>query len=98
MIIAAIITTLLSAAAYGYLIRRMSAPEDRRMLLLAVLVMLPLQPLTFYLVRLPLHGLLQSILGQGLTLNIISLFYAPVTEEPAKWLVLLVPFVRRSLT
>ena len=32
-----------------------------------------------------------------LSLTTLALFYAPLTEEPAKWLVLLLPFVRRGL-
>ena len=60
--------------------------------------MLPMQPLAFYLVRMPLHGLLTAFLGDGPLLTAVSLTYAPLTEEPAKWLVLLVPAVRRALT
>ena len=98
IIIAAIITALLAAAAYGFLIYRITTPLDRRVVLVAVLVTLPLQPLAFYLVRMPLHRLLTSAIGPGELLTTISLFYAPLTEEPAKWLVLLVPYVRRRLS
>lgn len=94
VIIAACVTTLLAAAAFGYLIRRMTAPEDRRVALIAVLVMLPMQPLTFYLVRMLLHDALEALLGKGALLTVITLFYAPLNEEPAKWLVLLIPFIR----
>lgn len=98
ILIAAAITTLLAAAAYGWLIRRVTASQDRRVALVAALVMLPMQPLAFYLVRLPLHHALEAVLGKGAALNTVALFYAPLTEEPAKWLVLLVPFIRRRLT
>jgi hypothetical protein len=36
------------------------------------------------------------LLGSGV--QVVPTFYAPLTEEPAKWLVLLVPLVRRALT
>jgi RsiW-degrading membrane proteinase PrsW (M82 family) len=98
LIIAAVITTLLAATLYGYLIRRIAAPEDRRVVLVAALIMLPMQPLAFYLVRMPIHHALEAWLGHGPALTTISLFYAPLTEEPAKWLVLLIPYVRRRLT
>lgn len=96
--IAAVITTILSAAFYGFLIYRLALPQDRRWLLLAALCALPLQPLALVLVRAPLHLLLLKTLGIGPVLTTITLFYAPLTEEPAKWLVLLIPFVRRGLT
>jgi len=95
--IAAVITTVICTAFYGYLIFRMAAPQDRRWLLIAALCALPLQPLAFYAVRLPLHAWLTSVLAPGPLLTTLALFYAPLTEEPAKWLVLLLPFVRRGL-
>ena len=54
-------------------------PADRRWLLLAGVIALPLQPLAFYLVRLPLHAGLTAALGPGALLTAISLFYAPLT-------------------
>ena len=82
IIVAAIITTLLAAAAYGYLIRRITAPDDRRVVLIAALVALPLQPLAFYAVRMPVaHWLIVNI-GLGDLFTAISLFHAPLTEEP----------------
>ena len=97
IVIAAVITALLATAAYGYLLHRISAPADRRVVLFAVLVALPLQPLAFYLVRMPLLRWFTSAIGPGDALTTISLFYAPLTEEPAKWLVLLAPLIRRCL-
>ncbi len=98
IIVAAAITTALVVVLYGYIIARMSSRADRSLLVLAALVALPLQPLAFYLVRLPLHHALTGWLGAGALLTAISLFYAPLTEEPAKWLPLLVPAIRRRLT
>jgi hypothetical protein len=98
LIIAASITTLLAVALFGYLIWRITDPADRRIVLVAALVTLPLQPLAFYLVRMPLHRGLETLIGPGPALTTLSLFYAPLTEEPAKWLVLLIPLIRRGLT
>lgn len=95
--IAAAITTALAVAILQWPIRRLSEPHDRSALLLAVLLALPLQPLAFHLVRMPLHGMLQEALGAGVALTAISLLYAPLTEEPAKWLVLALPRLRRAL-
>jgi hypothetical protein len=95
--VAAVITTLAVVAFYGWLVIRLSAREDRRVLLLAALVALPLQPLAFYLVRLPLDGLVRSAIGADTAHAIATTFYAPLTEEPAKWLALLLPQVRRVL-
>lgn len=93
--IAAVITTALVVAFYGFLIYKLA--PDRRWLLLAGVIALPLQPLAFYLVRVPLIVGLNAALGPGALLTAISMFYAPLTEEPAKWLVLAVPAVRRRL-
>lgn len=95
--LAAIIATVAAVAFNGYLVHRLSATGDRRALLIAAIVALPLQPLAFYLVRLPLDGLLRSLIGTGMTYVAATTFYAPLTEEPAKWLVLAMPPVRRAL-
>jgi hypothetical protein len=89
--IAAVITAIAALALFGFLLRRASAPQDHRMLLLAGLIALPLQPLAYFFVRVPLDGLLSQVVGRGPVLTTLQLLYAPLTEEPAKWLVLLVP-------
>ena len=94
--IAAVVTTILSIGLYGLLLAKLAPAADRRWLLVAFLIALPLQPLAFYWMRMPLHAGLTSLLGPGALLTGITLFYAPLTEEPAKWLVL--SFVRRHLT
>ena len=75
----------------------MSARSDWGVLVLAAVVALPLEPLALYLVRLPLHGWLSATLGPSALLTALTLFYAPLTEEPAKWLTLLLPPIRRRL-
>lgn len=95
--IAAGLTTLLAIALLQWPIRRLSDPADRTTLLLAASLALPLSPLAFHLVRTPLHQALEAGLGPGVLLLAISLLYAPITEEPAKWLVLALPRLRRAL-
>jgi hypothetical protein len=95
LFIAACITTALALGGVAILLQRST---DRRALLLAFLVALPLQPLMFYALRLPVDGLLRSTFGIAAPwVTIGSLFYAPLTEEPAKWLTALVPIVRRAI-
>ena len=70
----------------------------RRPMALAFLVALPLQPLMIYAVRLPIDGLLRTTFGISAGwVTIVSLFYAPLTEEPAKWLTAAVPKVRHAI-
>ena len=96
--VAALITTAIALALYGALLKRLSNPSDRRLLMLAFGLALPLQPLAFYLVRLPLDAWLVGWLGKdsGLYLFLTTL-YAPLTEEPAKLLPLLVPLLYRNI-
>ncbi|MBY0533330.1 MAG: YhfC family intramembrane metalloprotease [Xanthobacteraceae bacterium] len=97
ILIAAIITTVLAIVVIGLLVRRLSKREDRSVLILAFFFALPAQPIAFYYIRLPLHELLTGLLGAGAFLTAITLFYAPVTEEIAKWLALGVPSIRKTL-
>jgi hypothetical protein len=97
ILIAAIITTVLAIIVVGLWIRKLSKREDRSVLILAFFFALPAQPVAFYYIRSPLHELLTSWLGAGALLTAITLFYAPVTEEVAKWLALGVPSIRKAL-
>jgi hypothetical protein len=94
LIIAAGITTAVALCGFVVLLRR---AQNRRPLLLAFLIALPLQPLAFYLIRLPLDGMLRTTFGIAGWVTIASLFYASLTEEPAKWLTAAVPYVRRAI-
>lgn len=96
--IAALITTIAVLLIFGTLAYKIKDKANERWLLLAFLIALPLQPLAFYFVRLPLNRLLVMILGSKSTLyEWITLFYAPLTEEPAKLVPLLVPFILRDI-
>jgi hypothetical protein len=95
--VAAVITTAVVLVGYGLLAWRLSSPGDRQGLLIAGLIALPLQPAFFVLLRMPIHHALTQLIGTGTLLTVISTFYAPLTEEPAKWIPLAVPPVRRLL-
>jgi len=95
LLIAAAITTALALTGFAILLGH---ADDRRAMTLAFLVTLPLSPLMVYLVRLPIDGLLRTSFGVSAGIvTIISLFYAPLTEEPAKWLAAAVPRVRLAI-
>ena len=94
LLIAAGLTTALALCGFAVLLFR---AENWRPLALAFAVALPLQPLAFYLVRLPIDGMLRTNFGLAGWVVIAALFYAPLTEEPAKWLTALVPAVRRAV-
>jgi hypothetical protein len=95
LITAAAITTAIALGGLALLLRRAA---DWRPLALAFVLALPLQPLVFYLVRLPLDGFVKTMFGLNEWVAALSMLYAPLTEEPAKWLVATVPAVRRAIT
>jgi hypothetical protein len=67
-------------------------------LFIAFLIVLPMQPLAFYLVRMPVNNFLVAKLGAASWLyQFISLWYAPLTEEPAKLVPLILPFIFRDI-
>lgn len=94
LFVAAAITTALALCGFAILLRR---SDDWRPMALAFAIALPLQPLMIYLVRLPIDGLLRNTFGIAGVVTIISLFYAPLTEEPAKWLTVAMPKVRQAI-
>lgn len=95
LFIAASITTALALGGFAALLRQ---SDERRAMLLAFVIALPLQPLMIYTLRLPVDGLLRTTFGISAgVVTIVSLFYAPLTEEPAKWLTAAVPKVRKAI-
>ena len=95
---AAIITAAAALATFGTLICKLKQPADTRLLWLAALLVLPMKPLAFYLVRVPLDHWLVAQLGSGsAAYRWIITLYAPLTEEPAKLLPLLLPAIRRDI-
>ncbi|MGH6770843.1 MAG: hypothetical protein ACRECO_17680 [Xanthobacteraceae bacterium] len=94
LLIAAGIATAVALCGFAVLLARSA---NRVPLVVAFLIALPLQPLVFYLVRLPVDGLLRTSYGIAGWVAIVSLFYAPLIEEPAKWLTAAMPVVRRAI-
>jgi DNA-directed RNA polymerase subunit RPC12/RpoP len=96
--IAAVLTTALAVAIFGTLIRKLRLPANPRLFWLAFLIVLPLEPASFYFVRVPLDHWLTGLLGRdSATLHWLATFYAPLTEEPAKLVPLLIPAIRRDI-
>ena len=95
----AILTTALAAVIFVPLIHKLPLPANERLLWLAVGLVLPLQPLVFYFARVPLDHWFAAQLGStSATYRWLTTFYAPLTEEPAKLVPLLVPFIYRDIS
>lgn len=94
----AVLTTGIAAVLFGIAIHKLRQPANERLLWLAFAIALPLQPIAFYAVRVPLDHWLAVHLGATSTAYqwLISL-YAPLTEEPAKLLPLLIPAILRDI-
>ena len=99
--IAALITSLLALAAVGTILWQVTQQQDRGLIVLLLVLSLPLSMATYYGVRKPLDRFLVAQFGKDSSvLTAIKLCYAPLTEEPAKLvplLVLLVPQFRGRL-
>jgi hypothetical protein len=88
--IAALITTLFALAVVGTFLWQVTQRQDRGLMLLLVVLCLPLSMSTFYGVRKPLDRYLAARLGDpSPALTALRLCYAPLTEEPAKLVPLL---------
>jgi hypothetical protein len=97
--IAAIVTTAGALAIFGSLIHKLRLPANERLLLLAALIALPMQPLAFYFVRVPLDNWLATQLVHGsMPYQWLISLYAPVTEESAKLVPLLIPAICRDIS
>ena len=94
----AVLTTAAAVAIFGTMIHKLRLPANERLLSLAATVALPLCPLAFFLVRLPLdHWLVAQLGATSAAYKWLATFYAPLTEEPAKLIPLLIPAIRRDL-
>src|SRR5262245_49683408 len=90
----AILTTAIAVGIFWPLIHYLRLPAKERFLWLAAILALPLQPLAFYYVRVPLDHWLAAYLGsKSVAYTWLRTFYAPLTEEPAKLLMLLIPAI-----
>lgn len=98
--IASIVTTALAVLAIGGFIKWRSDKTDIKLLVILFLIELPMALAAFYLFRMPLlDNLFKLVFASTLDVyNFMKLFYAPLTEEPAKLLPLLIPSIRKSIT
>ena len=95
----AVLTTGIASAIFGPLIHKLKMPANERLVWLAAGIALPLQPLAFYLIRVPIdHWLVGQLGSTSLTYQWLTSFYAPLTEEPAKLVPLLIPAIRRDIS
>lgn len=92
IIVAAGLTTAVLVAVLVAAVLRRPSSERLRWAAIALMVV-PLQPLVFTWIRLPVHGALRGLLNDSSLYHWLSVLYAPLTEEPAKALVLVVPGV-----
>jgi len=94
----AVLTTGVAVGIFGALIHYLRLPAKERLLWLAAILALPLQPLAFYYVRVPWNHWLAAHLGLHSGVYIwLNTCSAPLTEETAKLLVLLIPAIRRDI-
>ena len=94
----AVLTTSVAVGIFGALIHYLRLPAKERLLWLAAILALPLQPLAFYYVRAPWNHWLAAHLGLQSGVYIwLNTCSAPLTEETAKLLVLLIPAIRRDI-
>jgi len=91
--IAAIVTTAVAFLIFGIYVLLRAPRNERPLLIAATLLNVPLSPLAFYLVRTPLDRVIGKVLGAYPEFFLfVKTFYAPLTEEPAKLWLLLIPW------
>ncbi|HEY3898687.1 MAG TPA: hypothetical protein VGM54_08750 [Chthoniobacter sp.] len=94
----ALITMVVAIAIFVPFIVKLRMPADGRLLWLAALIVVPLQPLVFYHVRVPFdHWAVAHLGAKSAAYFWLKTFYAPLTEEPAKLLPLLIPAICRDI-
>ena len=98
MVAASIITLIIMLAVAIPTLYRMADTTIRGPVFLCLVLIMPMCWLMIHGVRLPFDRWLQSILDNGETLVWLRTTYAPLTEEPAKLMPLLFPFVRKAIT
>jgi|SRR5947209_11213942 len=96
--VAAILATVFASLLLGSAVGRLTPRSERLPAFLIVALTLPMCALAFYSVRLPLDHLLRSVMDPASEFyGITTVFYAPLTEEPAKLWFLLLPWFRARL-
>ena len=93
------VTSLLALGLIGSGLYFHTPSKDRTFLILCVILLLPMCALAFYCIRLPIDHWLSEHVGKNTNaFAFIRVFYAPLTEEPAKLWPLLIPWIYRRTT
>jgi hypothetical protein len=95
--IAAVIAGALALVAIGGFLVKGASGGERRFYGALLLFQLPMSWFAFTFVRVPLDIWIRTLVTDRDVYGIVTLFYAPFTEEPAKLWPLLLPFVWRRL-
>jgi hypothetical protein len=93
LVILAIMATLISATVIAVVLRRVERSAILSLSLVAIVLAI-LHPLVFTWIRLPFDGVLRGWVD-GPVYHALCVLYAPLTEEPAKLWVLLLPLMAR---
>jgi hypothetical protein len=97
--LAAIAATLIALAMIGATLLALSPRAERWTLILVMALHLPMCALVFYGVRMPIKQAIETVVDPKTPAYVVaSTLYAPLTEEPAKLWLLLIPWFRRLLT
>ncbi len=87
--IAAIITTVLSLLVYGSFVFIKAKKKALHWYIAAILVHIPIYWAAFYFFRVPLDWLITRVMDTSSGWYLFTaMAYAPITEEPAKWILL----------
>jgi hypothetical protein len=95
--VAALIAAGIALAGARVLLLVFAKPGRRWLFVVLLAVELPMSAAAFHLLRVPLDGWLSPAISDRALYTFLTLFYAPLTEEPAKLWPLLLPFVWRRL-
>lgn len=91
--VAAIVTAAVALMLYGGVLLWRAPAAERLLLALCVVIELPMNPLAYHLVRMPLDAWIRPQIGDTALYWWGRLLYAPLTEEPAKLAALLVAWI-----
>jgi hypothetical protein len=94
---AALIAAAIVLAAAVTLLLVFGKAGRRWLYLVLLLLVLPMSAVAYYFVRLPIDGWISGTVPDRALYGLLTMFYAPLTEEPAKLWPLLLPFVWRRL-
>ncbi len=98
--ITSIITTLVAVFFVGWFVKWRADKADYKFLVILFLIELPMAFVAYYLIRMPLvDNAFKFIFSFNPEVyGFMRNFYAPLTEEPAKLLPLLIPVLRHKIT